>query len=210
MNLTKEEQKNLYIAIRQFLYFMATFAFVGVIFLLTKRFRTETFEENGVIENIQLIFLLTATVSFLYCAFIEKKWREISLFLASVTALAACRELDKLFDAIIPFISWKFAYLFVFAAIFYACKNLKRYIKSVLRFFGMPSFYIMCIAVIVVLPVAQCIGHRPLVTAALGESFGGQDIAAIKELIEEALEVVGYFLILLSSIEYNINVRNEK
>lgn len=210
MNLTKEEQKNLYIAIRQFLYFMATFAFVGIVGLLTKNFRTETFAENGVIENIQLIFLLGAAISFLYCAFIEKKWREISFVLASVTAFAACRELDKIFDATIPFISWKFAYLFVFASVFYACKNLKRYIKSVLKFFGMPSFYIMCIAVVVILPVAQCIGHRPLVSAALGKHFGRQDVAAIKELFEEALEVAGYFLILISSIEYNINVRGEK
>ncbi|MBP5399884.1 MAG: hypothetical protein J6Y53_05685 [Alphaproteobacteria bacterium] len=210
MNLTKEEQKNLYVAIRQFVYFVATFAFVGIIYLLVKNFHQATFAENSVVENIQLILLLSATVSFLYCAFIEKKWREVSLLLASVTALASCRELDKLFDLIIPVVSWKFAYLFVFAAVFYAGVNFKHYIKSVLKFFGMQSFYIMCIAVVIILPVAQCIGHRPLVSAALGGHFGRQDVAAIKELFEEALEVVGYFLILLSSIEYNINVKSEK
>ncbi len=210
MNLTKEEQKNLYIAIRQFLYFMATFAFVGVVGLLTKKFRTDTFNENSVVETIQLLLLLSAMTSFLYCAFMEKKWREISLVLASAALFAACRELDKFFDTTIPVVSWKFAYLFVFASIFYAYKNLKRYIKSSLKFFGMPSFYIMCIAVIVILPVAQCIGHRPLVSAALGTHFGRNDVAAVKELFEEALEAVGYFLILLSSIEYNINIRGEK
>lgn len=210
MNLTKEENKNLYIAIRQFLYFMATFAFVGIVGLLTKNFRTDTFNENSVVETIQLLLLLSSAMAFLYCAFIEKKWREISLVLASVALFAACRELDKIFDATIPIIRWKFAYIFVFAALFYACKNLKRYIKSVLKFFGMPSFYIMCTAVVIVLPVAQCLGHRPLVSAALGETFDRQSISAIKELIEEALEVVGYFLILLSSIEYNINIRGEK
>ena len=210
MNLTKEEQKNLHVAIRQFLYFMATFAFVGVVGLLTKKFRTDTFNENSVVETIQLLLLLSSAMAFLYCAFIEKKWREISLVLASAALFAACRELDKFFDATIPVVSWKFAYLFVFASIFYAYKNLKRYIKSSLKFFGMPSFYIMCIAVIVILPVAQCMGHRPLVSAALGTHFGRNEVAAVKELFEEALEAVGYFLILLSSIEYNINIRGEK
>lgn len=210
MNMTKEERKNLYLAVRQFIYFVAVFAFIGLLLLLANKFQKNTFNENSVIENLQLFFLLISAVSFLYCAFIEKKWREISLFLASITALAACRELDKFFDSAIPLVSWKFAFLFVLSAVFYACMNLKPFLKSVLRFFGMPSFYIMCAAVVMILPVAQCIGHRPLVSAALGPRFGRYDVAAIKELFEEALEVVGYFLILLSSIEYNINVRDAK
>ena len=210
MNLTKEERKNLYLAIRQFVYFVVIFAFVGCIFLLAKRFGNKTFAENGVVENIQFTLLLLSSMSFLYCAFVEKKWREMSLFFALITLLAACRELDKFLDAKIPLVSWKFAYLFVFAAIIYAYLNLKHHIKSVLKFFGIPSFYIMCAAVVIILLVAQCIGHRPLISAAFGGHFGRYEEAVIKEFFEEVLEVVGYFLILLSSIEYNINAKDVK
>lgn len=210
MNLTKEEQRNLHIATRQFLYFVITFAFVGFIYLLAKNFGTQTFNENGVIENIQLIFLLSSVIIFSYCALTEEKWKEMSLLLASVALLASCRELDKVFDRTIPVISWKFAYLFIIVAIFYAWKNYKKTLKTILHFFGMSSFYIMCIAVVMILPVAQCIGHRPVITAALGPHFTKSDIVVIKELFEEALEVVGYLLILLSSVEYKINIKERK
>ncbi|MBO7556403.1 MAG: hypothetical protein J6T72_03300 [Alphaproteobacteria bacterium] len=210
MNLTKEEQKNLHIAIRQFLYFLTTFAFVGIIYLLTKNFNNQTFNENGVVENIQLMFLLSSVVTFLYCALTEEKWRELSFLLASVSLLASCRELDKVFDQILPILSWKFAYLFVITATIYAWKHYKKTLKTILHFFGMPSFYIMCIAVVMILPVAQCIGHRPVISAVLGPRFTRYDIAVIKELFEEALEVVGYLLILLSAVEYKINIKEHK
>jgi hypothetical protein len=210
MNLTKEEQKNLHIATRQFLYFLITFAFVGFIYLLTKNFNNQTFSENGVVENIQLTFLLCGAITFLYCTLTEGKWRELSFLLASMSLLASGRELDKVFDQIIPVISWKFAYLFIVVAAIYAFRHYKKTLKEILHFFGMPSFYIMCIAVVMILPVAQCIGHRPVISAVLGPRFTRGDISMIKELFEEALEVVGYLLILLAAVEYKINIKERK
>ncbi len=59
---------------------------------------------------------------------------------------------------------------------------------------------------IIIFPIAQCIGHGPFVRDVLGI----QSIAEIKELFEESGETIGYFLILLSSIEFYLSLLKGK
>jgi hypothetical protein len=63
----------------------------------------------------------------------------------------------------------------------------------------------MCCALIIIIPIAQCIGHGPFVRAVLNR----QDIAAIKELFEECSETMGYMLLLLSSVECAFYLRKK-
>ena len=50
---------------------------------------------------------------------------------------------------------------------------------------------------VLVLPVAQCIGHKRFLINVLQEDHVGR----IKELLEESLETIGYFILLCSSVE---------
>lgn len=59
------------------------------------------------------------------------------------------------------------------------------------------------LAVTIIIPIAQCTGHRPFVTSVLGPDR----VTSIKELIEESIEAIGYFLILLSSLECFFGLR---
>lgn len=200
-NFTKAEINAIYGTIRQFLYFLATFAFVLLINIIAKHYKAATFEEHSIIENMQLYILLSAGIVFFVNTLHYPHMRSISFLLASFCFFATCRELDSFFDKLIPIISWKFGYFFPVLAGIFACLTFRNTLKSALQFLTSPSFFMMCCAVIIILPIAQCIGHRPLIVSVLGP----RNVANIKQLFEECCELIGYFLILLSSIEYNIN-----
>ena len=201
MNFTKTEFNTIYITIRQFLYFVATFLFILLVNVIAQHYKTSTFEEHGIVENMQISFLLSSGIVFFVNTFHDKQMRAVSYILASFCFFASCRELDSFFDKLIPVISWKFGYFFPLLAGIYGFLTLNSTIKSALQFLASPSFLMMCCAIIIILPIAQCIGHRPLITATLGN----RNVANIKQLFEECCELIGYFIILLSSIEYNIN-----
>lgn len=201
MNFNKSELNIIYSTIRQFMYFMATFAFVLLVNVMAKYYKATTFEEHAIIENMQLSFLVSAGIVFFVNTLHYPHMRSISFLLASFCFFATCRELDSFFDKLVPVISWKFGYFFPLLAGIYGFLTLHSTIKSSLQFLSSQSFFMMCCAVIIILPIAQCIGHRPLIVSVLGN----HDVANIKQLFEECCELIGYFLILLSSIEYNIN-----
>lgn len=206
MNLKQSEKNIISRVCRQFIYFVLIFAFIFGLHFLARIYGADTFEENGVVENIQLALLLFSSFSFLWLVDSNKKFDTVLFLLSSCSLLAACRELDSTFDRLIPFIHWKFAFIFPLMAIAYACKNLARLKKGLFKFFSMPSFDMMYLTVILILPVAQCIGHGPFVESVLGDKRD----ADIKEFCEESMEVVGYFLIFLSVIEMYFNLKEEK
>ena len=205
MTLTKNETSILLNAVRQGIYFALLYAFVALLCAFSQHFREKIFHEHGVVENIQLSLLLGSGMIFAIHACCHKKWRIVSLLLASCCFLACCRELDKFFDDVTPLTSWKFGFMFPIAAFAYAIKHLKKTFKTLLKFVTTPSFFMMCSAIMVILPIAQYVGHRPFVSAVLGED----NLPAIKEFFEECCEAIGYFMIFVSSIEYCINTRTK-
>lgn len=197
MSFSKRERKIILTAIRQVMYFLLVFGFVFFMHVVAQHYHEKTFVENGIMENIQFGLLAAGTVLFFLEALIFKKHRSVLLLLSSFALLAAFREQDKFLDENLPLVSWKIGFLFPVAALFYAYRQRLAMKRSLLMFLDSPAFYMMSVAVIIIIPAAQCIGHRPFVADVLGAGR----VAVIKELIEESLEAVGYFLIFLSSLE---------
>ena len=195
--MTDTDKSTIFSTIRQFLYCAGCF---GVMFLqhaIAAVCKDKTFDENGILENLQLGELLLACALFLCVSFICKNFHNLGVVFASLCAFAACRELDSFFDDHIPLIGWKFAFLFVVLAIGYAMKNWRQTREELLLFFRHPSFPMMCCAMTVIIPVAQCIGHRSFVVNVLQV----EHVGSIKEFIEESIETVGYFILICSAIE---------
>lgn len=205
MNLKQDEKRIISRLLRQFIYFGLIFAFIFGIHFLARVYGKSTFDENSVVENIQLLLLIASSFSFLWQMERNQNFREVLLLLSSCCLLASCRELDATFDDLIPILHWKFAFIFPLVALLYAYKNRVGLQQSLFKFFSMPAFDMMYITVILIVPVAQCIGHGPFVESVLGPKRVGD----IKEFYEEAMEVVGYFLIFLSSIEMYFNLKEE-
>lgn len=197
MSLNENEKSFFLLGVRNFIYLLLVMCFIGFVNYLASIYKSATFTENGVVENIQLGLLLTAGVSFFIQGLCCKAWRPLMFFLASLCFLASCRELDKTLDEMIYGVRWRIGFVFPLIAAEYALKHKETSRQNLFAFLGSSSFYLLFCALIIVFPIAQCIGHRPLVVNVLGES----QMAATKELFEECCEVMGYFIIFLASIE---------
>lgn len=197
MFFSKQEKTIVFNVVRQFVYFCVVFAFVLFLVYLSSIYHSKTFAEHGVVENIQLGLLLSSGLIFLVQLKLRPEYACVLWLLASCSFLAACRELDMFFDEHLPVISWRIGFIFPLIAFGKAYQYSYCLKKTLIRFFTSPSFYMMSCSMIIIIPVAQCIGHRPLMVNVLNTT----GISAVKELFEEACEAVGYLMILLSSIE---------
>ena len=79
--------------------------------------------------------------------------------------------------------------------------------KPFFDFLGSSAFHLMVTAIIVFIPLAQCIGHRPLIANAIGSS---ENLSYIRRMIEESAELMAYVLIFLSSVEMFFGVLKKK
>ncbi len=197
MFFSKAEKTIVYNVIRQFVYFCIILGFIFFIHYLSSIYHKETFAENGIVEGIQLGLLISSGLIFLLQLFLRPEYAPVLWLLASCSFLASSRELDKVLDKLLPMISWRIGFIFPLIALYMAWKYRYCLKKTLVRFFTSPSFYMMCCAMVIIIPIAQCIGHRPFVVNVLGIN----NISEIKEMFEESCEVMGYLLIFLSSIE---------
>ena len=197
MMMTDSEKSTFFSAARQILYCVGC---IGVTFLehaIAAIYKEKTFDENGIMENFQLGELLLACALFLSISFCRKAFHRMGIIFAALSATAACRELDNVFDNLIPVIGWKFAFLFIALAVGYAIKNWQKTLEELLKFFRHPSFPRMCCAIPVIIPIGQCIGHKSFVVNILQM----EHIGSIKEFVEESIETAGYFILICSAIE---------
>lgn len=197
---------NLLQAIRQFIYVLLGLCVILGVRGITYYYKSSTFAEHGIIENAQLFLLLTSTLIFLVLTLIYRQHKTLFYVLASLSCFAACRELDRFFFHLLPIISWKFAYMFPILALLNAWRYKNNFIHSLNYFLTSPAFYMMIMALVIALPIAQGIGDKRLVTNVLGTA----QMKEIKELFEEHCELIGYFFIFLSSIECFLDLKKQK
>ena len=195
---TEKEQQIILKVTRQGFYFTILLAVVLSLWRLSDYYKTETFAEYGLIENMQLCTLLLSTGIFLYSAIKNVFYRPVLFLCAGLTSFCCVRELDSFFEALIPVISWKFAFLFPLTALFYLYKKRRNFREMLLHFLGSTAFDLMFTAMIIFIPLAQCIGHRSFIEDATGR-IG--NLSLIRRLIEESMELIAYVLILLSAVE---------
>lgn len=203
LNLTSVQKRIFFNCLRQGIYFFLSLFFIFALRGLAGIYKANTFKEFGVIENIQLVLLVLCALSFLIQGIKSKKFRPILLFFSSLCAFAFCREMDSLFDTLIPFISWKFCYLFPLTALVYLYQKRKSLKKPLLLFCTSPAFYMMCSAMFIFIPLAQAIGNRSFISTVLPDAH---DIILMRRFIEESAEVLAYFLLLISSLEFYISL----
>ena len=125
---------------RQTLYFILTFSFIFIIHAIADKYKSKTFDEHSIVENIQLTFLVLSGWIFVINGIFHKKFRPVLFLLASLSFLASCRELDMFFDKQVPIISWEVGFLFPICAMIYAYKNKRTVRNTLIEFYSSPSF----------------------------------------------------------------------
>ncbi len=204
--LSQEQSSKVYICLRYLIYFFLTIGFAFSIHLLAAIYQEKTFVEHGIVENLQIAFLLLSTLIFSVQILLLTKHRALLMVFASLCCFASIRELDSFFESILPFISWKFSYLFPIGAISYLIYDRKQAAKSITAFIGTPAFSLMTTLVFIFIAVAQVIGNRALI---INSNPGLENPTLIRRLLEEGTELIAYFLLVLSSIEMYFSMKRQ-
>lgn len=204
--LTPNQQKKVCICSRYMIYFILTVGFAYLIRYIASVYQEKTFVEFGIIENMQVGLLLLSLFSFLIQSFFLKEHRSLLVFFASLCCFASIRELDSYFEHIMPFVSWKFCYLFPLSSLLYLVYDRIQAKKSLFSFIGTPAFSIMSTAMFIFIAVAQVVGNKAFIAYAIPEL---DHVAIVRRFIEEGTEVIAYFLLLLSTIEFYISMKSQ-
>ncbi|MFO8165638.1 MAG: hypothetical protein R6T98_14045 [Desulfatiglandales bacterium] len=142
------------------------------------------------------MLLVTSSILIAGCSVISA-FRELFLFLATISTFAAVRELDSLLDKVIPWIGCKIGFVILLYAVGVAYSNRNKVKWQIAQFLSSRAFAVMWAGFIVAVPVAQLLGHGPLLESLLGDNYD----RSYKRVIEESGELVGYLLLVAGSIE---------
>jgi len=158
----------------------------------------QPFTENHWVEWLQFSLVVGASGLLLAAGRLTPDWRELMLLLAGFCALAALRELDALLDAIVPWLGWKLGPLVILPLMLgLVIARPGRLGRQFSRFVGSPAFVLGWAGFMLVVPIAQLIGHGPFLEALLGEHYH----RAYKHVIEESAELIGYMMLAAAAVE---------
>ncbi len=186
------------IGVRQILYLAVCICAMVLQHTVAYHCHEDTCAENGIVENMQLMLLIGASVVFFVHALIHRREKTVLYILSGLCALGACREMDRVLDELIPVVSWKVGVLFVIVPVVFAFRHIKEVVPSLERFLQSRCFVMLCCAFTIILVLGQLIGHKPYLKAVIVDM---EHLGTIKEMVEESIETIGYLLILLASIE---------
>lgn len=162
-------------------------------------FKEGLIEEYGILENVQSGVLLLTAVILLGEAARHARYRAILFSLAMCVTAALIREQDTFLDTHLPVISWKFCFIFPIMGLAALWRQVRRDREPLFEFFRSSSFGVMLMAFVTIVPLAQCIGHRHFVIDVLGAE---ENPRLIRRFLEEPFELMGYFQILLATVEF--------
>lgn len=206
-SITLEQQSKVFICLRYFIYFVLTAGFALLMRPFSAIYLDKTFVEFGLVENLQIALLMVTALVFMVQAALLKESRSLLVFLASLCCFAVIRELDHYFELLIPFISWKFAIIFPLGAFCYLIRDRKQAKQSIASFIGTPAFSLMVMMMFIFIAVAQVIGNKAFISNSISKL---EDVALIRRFIEESVELIGYFVLLLSSVEFYFSMKRQK
>mgnify|MGYP005853766709 CR=1 FL=1 len=157
------------------------------------------FSENGPIEWLQLILIFASVLLFAVDARLEIcGFKQLFYILAFLMTIAGIREMDLIFDRIIPVLGWKLPVFLCIAAIVLVNLKYKNEIQiQIEQFIRTRSFALLWCGFIVAVPYAQLVGHGNFLELLMGDDY----MRDYKRVIEELGELMGYLLIMVGSLE---------
>lgn len=155
------------------------------------------FYENGPIEWLQFTFIGFAAVVFAIGASNEPLMRCLFIQFSLISATAAFREMDGIFDNL-PFIRWQIpAGIMLFCACWQAKKNWTELLPQIERFVSSSSFGVLWASFVIITLIAQLVGNGHFLQLLMGDDY----LREYKRVIEEITELFGYMIFFFGSLE---------
>lgn len=188
------------IAVRVLVYAASLAAVCGIVILqATAASASNLYAEDSVTEYLQLVFLLVPIAIFARIGASDATRRCLCVLLGGLLSSAVIRECDWVFERHVFAGAWQACVGVVLAVTLAVVYRRRRELRTEIEnFAGTPSFGIMLSGFLIVGVFSRLFGKSDLWKAVMGHGY----TRMVKGAVEENVELLGYFLILVASIEW--------
>ena len=155
--------------------------------------------EYSPIELIQPLILAVCTLLMVWISRIYPPQRTLARVFGGLAIIFFVRELDYFFDRFLVDNLWQVLIVITGAIlIVYAARNRRRLRIALIRIWPSTGLALLFAGAVILFAFVSLVGHEPLWQSILGGDYK----RVIKLAVEEFIELIGYFLFLIGSIEY--------
>ena len=197
---------------RYVLYFVGVAAVTALLTRLEVAYpgtlRLEVFVNNGdvfgtsefsPVEMIQLIILAVCGLLLAWVARISHTQRPLAFLFGGLALIFLIRELHYFFDRHLIDNLWQVLVAISGALLIAYCYRHSRRLNIALaRIWPSPGLTLIFAGAVILFAYSMLVGHEPLWQAMLGDHYA----RVVKLAVEEFIELIGYFLWLIGTIEY--------
>ena len=159
--------------------------------------------EYSPLEIIQPLLLVFCAALFARVASRNAAQRPAALLFGGIALACAIRELDLFLDRLVADNFWQVPVAVIAALlIVYIYRHRRRFRVGCARTWPSAGLALLYAGALVEFVFAQLIGHEPLWQAIAGDGYQ----RVVKVALEEFLELIGYCLWVLGTVEYSIQV----
>ena len=160
--------------------------------------------EFSPLEIIQAIILLLCGALMAWVAQYCPSQRPIAILLGGLALASVIRENDYFLDRYLADNLWQILVAVVGALVIaYTYRHRRRLQIALARVWPSPGLTLLFAGAIILFSFSLLVGHEPLWMSILGDTYQ----RVIKLAVEEFIELAGYFLWMIGSIEYAIQAR---
>jgi len=160
--------------------------------------------EYSPLELIQLAILVICGLLCAWVATYYPSQRPIAFTFGGLALAFLIRELDFFLDRYVADNFWQVMLAIVAALIItYTYRHRRRFRIAWLRLWPSPGLTLLFAGATIQFAFVRLVGHEPLWMAILGDDY----LRIIKLAVEEFIELIGYFMWLIGTIEYVFQVR---
>ena len=192
---------------RQMLYLIVLVLVVLLCWKIGDTYKSATVQEYGIFESAQSVVLLLMAINFIVQAVFNRAYRPVLYCLGMLSLAALIREQDAYFDTLLPGIGWSWCWVFPLSGLIYLIRSRNTIGETMHQFLQSNAFHMMVTALVTIIPLAQCLGHRSFLVDLLGNEQ--IDASLVRRIMEEPIELLGYIQILLASFECMLELRKK-
>lgn len=160
--------------------------------------------EYSPLEIVQPLILLVCGLLMGWVALNLPAQRPLAIGFGGLALAFIIRELDFFLDRYVADNFWQLLIGIVAAlVIVYTYRQRRRVVISLARIWPSPALALLFAGAVILFAFVRLVGHEPLWQALLGDDYR----RLIKLAVEEFIELIGYLLWLVGSIEYTYQAR---
>ncbi|QHI68091.1 hypothetical protein [Tichowtungia aerotolerans] len=157
------------------------------------------YDEIGPVETLETVFAMSTALVLLWVGRSNERCAPCAVMLSGFLFCVAVRESDYFLDVLVCRHAWKMLVLLLLAVFtVYLIRNMRRVFESVAEFMQQPAFGVFMSGLLVLIVFSRLFGYGGF----WKELIEDDHYRVIKTIVEEGVELMGYFLILVSSLEY--------